>query len=331
MAIGASYFGNRILRHVAADMDALAADGFTGVLHTVSENDLAHYREQMRRIVEVSHDAGLEVQLGPWGLAGVFGGEAESAWVMRNPERVQELDDGTRVGAGCLSDPALRAFVRSWAEAAVEMGADRVFWDEPHWAYPPHFGRSSERWACRCVHCRNAFAERFGHAMPTAWTEEVQAFREAMLVDFVNEMVAEVDRLGATSTVCLLPLTSGPLGLADWDPVAAAPGLSTLATDPYWKAFDRPVVPFVSECSARVRELAATHDLTPQIWIQGFGLGPDDAHDIEAAVATARQEGITDLWTWGFEACGHLTGLGTRDPERVWSTLRGALTARPDA
>ena len=29
MSVGTSYFGNRILRHVAADMEGLAADGFT--------------------------------------------------------------------------------------------------------------------------------------------------------------------------------------------------------------------------------------------------------------------------------------------------------------
>ena len=45
MAIGVSYFGNRILRHVAADMDDLVRAGFTGVLHTMSENDLAYYRD----------------------------------------------------------------------------------------------------------------------------------------------------------------------------------------------------------------------------------------------------------------------------------------------
>jgi len=58
MSIGTSYFGNRVLRHVAADMEGLAADGFTGVLHTYSENDLAYYRESMGRVVEASHAAG---------------------------------------------------------------------------------------------------------------------------------------------------------------------------------------------------------------------------------------------------------------------------------
>jgi len=51
MPIGVSYFGNRILRHAAADMDDLAARGFTGVLHTMSENDLAYYRETIGRLV----------------------------------------------------------------------------------------------------------------------------------------------------------------------------------------------------------------------------------------------------------------------------------------
>ena len=55
---GVAYFGNRILRHVAADMEGLAADGFTGVLHTYTENDLAYYRQSMGRIVQASHDAG---------------------------------------------------------------------------------------------------------------------------------------------------------------------------------------------------------------------------------------------------------------------------------
>jgi hypothetical protein len=74
MPIGVSYFGNRILRHAAADMDDLAARGFTGVLHTMSENDLTYYRDTIGRLVEMSHAAGLFVQVGPWGLGRTFGG-----------------------------------------------------------------------------------------------------------------------------------------------------------------------------------------------------------------------------------------------------------------
>ena len=39
---GVSYFGVRILRHVRRDLADIAARGYTAVLHTFSENDLAY-------------------------------------------------------------------------------------------------------------------------------------------------------------------------------------------------------------------------------------------------------------------------------------------------
>src|SRR5205823_3819251 len=240
MSIGVSYFGNRILRHVAADMDDLAARGFTGVLHTMSENDLTYYRDTIGKMVEISHAAGLFVQVGPWGVGRTFGGEAESLFVANHPHVGQVLDSGRPVAAGCLNSEAYR------------------------------------------------------------------------------ELTAYVAGLGASSTVCLLPHTTGSLGLADWSAVARLPGVATLATDPYWKAFDEPVIPFVTEFSERVAQQAAAAGIEAQIWIQGFRLGPEDADDIHAAVAAARAAGVEDLWTWGYEACGHMSYLGTRDPEAVW-------------
>ncbi|HET7480341.1 MAG TPA: hypothetical protein VFJ72_12570 [Rubrobacteraceae bacterium] len=307
-------------------MDDLAERGFTGVLHTFSENDLYYYRDQMRRIVEVSHAAGLEVQINPWAVGHAFGGESESLFTASHPEVGQIFDDVTPVGAACPNHPAFRAFVRSWADAAIETGADRVFWDEPHWADPSRFGVSTDRWACRCERCRGAFFEQYGERMPHEMTPEVAAFREASLVGFVRELVAHVETRGSRSTVCLLPLTEGPLGLSDWSEVARMPGLDTLATDPYWKTFGHPARDFVGGFASRVRDLGAEHGVSAQVWIQGFGLGPEDGDDLHAAVQAARSAGVEDLWTWGYEACGHMTHLGTREPERVWATLTEALT-----
>jgi N-acetylmuramic acid 6-phosphate etherase len=328
MPIGASYFGNRILRHVAADMDDLAARGFTGVLHTMSENDLTYYRDTLGRIVEISHAAGLFVQVGPWGLGRTFGGEAESLFVANHPHVGQVLDSGRPVAAGCLNSEAYREFVRTWAAAAVETGADRIFWDEPHWAHPAHFDEPPERWGCRCPRCVQRWCDDTGDDdMPTELTAEVRTFRERCLVEFLGELTAYVAGLGGRSTVCLLPHTSGSLGVADWSAVARLPGVATLATDPYWQAFGEPVVPFVTEFSERVAQQAGAAGIEPQIWIQGFHLGPEDAGDIHAAVAAARAAGVDDLWTWGYEACGHMSYLGTRDPERVWEILCDALTS----
>jgi N-acetylmuramic acid 6-phosphate etherase len=327
MPIGVSYFGNRILRHAAADMDDLAARGFTGVLHTMSENDLTYYRDTIGRLVEISHAAGLFVQVGPWGVGRTFGGEAESLFVANHPHVGQVLDSGRSVAAGCLNSAAYREFVRSWAAAAVETGADRIFWDEPHWAHPAHFDEPLERWGCRCDRCVRRWCDETGDDdMPAELTADVRVFRERCLVEFLGELTAYVASLGGCSTVCLLPHTSGSLGVADWSAIARLPGLATLATDPYWKAFNEPVSPFVTEFSERVAQQAAAAGVESQIWIQGFRLGPEDADDIHAAVAAARAAGVDDLWTWGYEACGHMSYLGTKDPDRVWEILCAALT-----
>ena len=78
-----------------------------------------------------------------------------------------------------------------------------------------------------------------------------------------------------------------------------------------------------------MRDLGEVHGVNAEIWNQGFGLGPEDADDVRAAVEAARRAGVTELWTWGYEACGHMTHLGTREPERVWEVLTEALAAGP--
>ena len=295
------------------------------MLHTFSENDLAYYRETMARIVEASHAAGLEVQIAPWGVCQMFGGEAESRFTARHPEVGQVLESGRETPSGCPNNPRVRAFLREWADAAVETGADRVFWDEPHWVHPEHFGLPAEHWGCRCEVCRRLYRERDGGEMPTELTEDVLAFRESSMVDFLGELVAHVSAQGARTTVCLLPLTGGVHGISDWSRVAGLPGLDTLATDPYWKVFGEPVEPFVSEYARRLRELGERHGVGAQLWIQGFGLDPADAEDVATAVRVARDQAIDDLWTWSYEAGGHMSSLGGSDPDVVWEVLSGAL------
>jgi N-acetylmuramic acid 6-phosphate etherase len=317
---GVSYFGVRILRHVRRDLEDIAARGYTSVLHTFSENDLAYYRGTMADIVAASHDLGLEVQMCPWGLGRTFGGEAESRWVTMHPDACQVLDDGRRVAAGCLNQPDYRAFCKEWADAALEAGTDYVFWDEPHWTVPEHVGIDDpERWACCCDVCRE-----LAGATPT------QAFREASLVDFLREMTGHVASRGGRNTVCLLPLTEGSHGISDWDAVAALPGLDVFATDPYWKNFDEPADAFVGRFARLLAETAARHGVRPQLWVPSFGLTREDIPDLEGAIAAARTAGIDDVWTWGYEACGHMTHLATPDSPVVWEAVTRELTGTVD-
>ena len=320
---GCSYFGVRIVRHVRRDMADLAARGYTGVLHTFSENDLAYYRGTFAEIVAASHDAGLHVQVSPWGLGRTFGGEAESRWVAFHPEECQVLDDGRRVAAACLNSPAYRAFCKEWAAAALDAGVDDIFWDEPAWVVPWHVGVDDDaRWTCRCAHC----AERFGAAVPGELTPEVRAFREASVADFLREVVAFVSAAGGANTICLLPATAGTQGISDWNTVASLPGLTTFATDPYWKHWNEPAGPFVQRFARLLRETCDRHGVRAQLWVPSFGLTREEIPELEAAIAAARREGVDDLWTWGYEACGHMTHLATPDSPLVWEAVTDALT-----
>jgi N-acetylmuramic acid 6-phosphate etherase len=325
---GVSYFGVRMPRHARRDLEDIAARGYTAVLHTFSENDLAYYRGTMAEIVAASHALGLEVQMCPWGVGRTFGGEAESRWVTFHPEACQMLDDGRRVATGCLNNPAYRAFCKEWADAALAAGTDYVFWDEPHWTVPEHVGvDDSERWACVCQIC----AELSGLDLSRGLTPEVQQFRERSVVDFLGEVMAHVAARGGKNTICLLPLTEGAHGVSDWDSVAALPHLSVLATDPYWKNFDESAESFVGRFARLLAETTARNDVEAQMWLPSFGLTRADIPDLEAAVRATRAAGVDDVWTWGYEACAHMTHLATPDSPLVWEAVTAALTGAAPA
>jgi hypothetical protein len=220
------------------------------------------------------------------------------------------LDDGRRVAAACLNSAAYRGFCKEWADWVLECGVDAVFWDEPAWVVPADVGVDDPaRWSCCCDRCAGRL-------------------REESVVDFLRELVSHVASRGGASTVCLLPATEGAQGLADWDAVAALPGLATLATDPYWRHWDAAAEPFVRRFARLLRETADGRGVGAQLWVPSFGLGRDDVPDLEAAIAAAREEGVDDLWTWGYEACAHMTHLATPDSALVWEAVSSALTGR---
>lgn len=325
MRVMTSYFGNRIVRHVASDMRRLARNGFTAVLHTFSEFDLAFHRGTLREIVAATHEAGLRAEVNPWGVGKVFGGEPFSNFAAQHFfDACQVLDDDRPGPYACPNSPLFRAFMHEWIEAAVEAGVDGLFWDEPHFHHPGFLGGRPGRWGCRCGHCRALFEQRHGHPMPIEETDEVKAFKARSLVEFVEELTRKTAEAGRANTVYLPAHISSAEVDEHWKPYARLAEVSVLATGPYWSWFKRPIE-IVTEYSDALMSLCRATGREPQIWIQCCKLPRGREPEIAEAVERALAAGIRNLAVWGFEGCGHETWIACEDPPRAWKCAVNAL------
>jgi len=320
MRIGTSYFGNRIVRHVAEDMRQLARQGFNLVVHTMSEYDLTFHEGQMRDIVAASHDAGLEVYLDPWGVGNVFGGEPFSNFVAQNFfDGCQVLDDGGPGAFACPNNPLFHAFMKKWTEAALVTGADVVFWDEPHFHNPLFLGGRPGRWGCRCRFCQAKYDESRGRPMPSEETDDVKTFKMDMLREFLEMLTGWVASEGKRNALCLAPHEAPDHVEERWMRFADLPDIEVVGTDPYWMWNKQPVE-IVAAYSRAMRRMCEAVGKQPQIWIQVCRIVAGREGEIARAIELAAGQGIRNLAAWGFEGCAHESWLRCDDPEKAWST-----------
>lgn len=325
MKLGCSYFGNRILRHVAQDMKTLANQGFNFIVHTFSEFDLMFHRGNMRDIVSVTHDAGHEAHLDPWGIGNVFGGEPFSNFAAQNIfTGCQELDDGKPAPFACPNNPLFRDYMKDWIVAVAESGADLVFWDEPHFHNPSFLGGRPGRWGCRCSFCQKLYEESRGASMPEQETEDVKAFKRECLREFVGKLTQWAWEAGLKNALCVPPHL-GPSEVREhWSLYTDIPHLSILGTDPYWMWQKKPV-DMVGEYAVALKDLCDETGLEPQIWIQTCKIVKGREAEIARAVELATEAGINNLAAWAFEGCAHESWLKCDDPEKSWKTLVDAF------
>ncbi len=319
---GASYFGSRFIDHVARDMTAMAAAGFTYVVHTMSEFDLEFYSPRtMTEVVKCSRDAGLEVLLDPWGVGNTFGGEPYSRWVSEYPEACQVDNHGRRLPALCFAHPIFAEKIRQWLDTALSTGTDGIFWDEPHFRAENWHNEQPETWSCRCETCRKKFLDSTGEGMPKEVTESVAGFRTGLVAEFLEPFLADVRSASCTNTICLLPFEDFRGGIGDWKRIASMPDVDTISTDPYWIAFEQPRNGFFIDTVRRLVTLARDYEIDAQLWLQAFKLPAGTERDIVEGLEQAVEHGIEDAAFWGYGACAHMDGLACENPRAAWETI----------
>ncbi|MCD6386678.1 hypothetical protein J7M23_13005, partial [Candidatus Sumerlaeota bacterium] len=317
------YFGNRIQRYVQQDMHSLREMGATYVLHTFSENDFHFFRGTMKEIVKISHDEGLAVYIDPWGVGKVFGGEAFTEFALRNPHVQQIVNDGKPAPMACPNQPEFRQFMKDWIDAAVETGADVLFWDEPHFYLSDWMGGRPGTWGCYCPACQELFRQRFNRDIPKENNEELERFRQDSLRDFLEEMIVYTHTLGRKNAICVLPQKEKLPDKSLWESFASISGLNIFGTDPYWYFAEKDPQDFVSNYSRLVMEICQKHKkLQAQIWIQAFKLPAGREDEIEIAFDAAVNAGIRNIAVWAFEACACMSYIRAERPEVAWDVVK---------
>lgn len=323
-----AYHGNRYIDHFRRDLEEIADHGFTGIVHCATEADLEWGMGRLGELFAATRDAGLECWADPWGVGGVFGGEAHSGFLGRHPDALQRASDGRALPHACLRQPSFLEFVERWVDAIANAGAQAIFWDEPHVGNP-----GAGAWACACAECTDALETE---AAPPEITEEVLDFRVATALGFLRHVSTHAARVGLRSSVCLYPV--GPdrarlLGLPPIEDVAALETVDDVAVDPYpvfvvfqgrgYDDFDAERL--VGRWADRLLAISRDHGVSVHIWVQGFALPTGYEHLVEECARVARAHGVHDLAFWSYRASENTSQIAPGDPAAVWGAARRAF------
>lgn len=334
---GVSYFGNRIPGHyVTHDLPEIAAAGCTYVLHTFSEEDVRHYGGSVRTMVEATREAGLEAWVDPWGVGGLFAGEALSAFLVEHPEAWQVSASGAQVPAACPNHPATRALLDAWLDAALALKPDGIFWDDPRWwVAPPD---TPAAWTCRCAQCQERYRAWAGGPMPATLTPQVAAFRQDSVGGLIGELAARAKAASARNAFGLVPFLDAAHTFVDWEKVAALPGVDVVALSPFPRLFGGGGSAYVRRWCERLVALCQAHDKEPMVWLQTFRVPAGAEEELRAAAQAAYEAGVRNVAAWGFRGCAHMASLRCERPDVMWRVTgetfralragRHAITAR---
>jgi hypothetical protein len=322
MQFGLSYFGVRNPQHMAHDLDDMVRLGFDYVVLTFSENDHRFYRATMAEAVRSAHQRGLRAYIDPWGVCGIFGGEAftdRGAWDLDGQQR---RSDGRPLPLLCPNSVEVRTYLRQWIGTVAEtLRADAIFWDEPHFYIPYGASREQGLWGCCCARCQERFQTTYQAPWPATETAEVRQSKQAAIAELLHEVTAIAAGYGLGNIVCVLPEHDHLDGLqAKFDRFAANPHLDVLATDPYPIIHGREIATTQVFCEA-LRRSCQQFGKAAQMWLQGFRIPAGYESALSEEMRLMVRQGIDDLAIWSYLATAYMSSHTCADSARVWEVF----------
>ena len=316
---GVSYFGVRNPQHFQRDLDDIARLGFTYIVFTFSENDHRFYQGSVAACVRLTQERGLRAYVDPWGVGGMFGGEAfteRGAWDLEGQQR---RSDGRPLPLLCPNSDAARTYLSRWIDTVADvLHADAIFWDEPHFYLPFGEARAQGLWACCCARCKARFTAAYGEPFPGVETPEVRRAKQAAIADLLGEVTTAAGEKGLRNIVCLLtdPDTLDDLE-SKWQPYAAMAHIDVLAADPYPLFYGRDVATTRVFCDV-LQRLGERYGKATQMWVQGFRVAPGMEPLLGQEMRLMAACGMRDIALWSYLATAYMSSHACARSEQVW-------------
>jgi hypothetical protein len=321
---GIAYHGNRILKHVEEDMRDCIAHHINLVVHMLSHNDWDRHRHIMREIVALTEGLGLEVWLDNWGLGGPPGDKSHFLAYYPGSHQIYNTGEMDPVRA-CLNSPDFRRFTRDWIDLVVEVGGKTILWDEPHLVGMDIREGKPMVWSCRCETCQALFREQYGHAMPSAFDDEVAEFRLWTVVDYFTHVTGYSATKGLTNAVVVMLGAGHGINLSTIERVARIPTMDNVGSDPYWFGgrSDDPYG-YVYGATRQMLEVCQAYGKGHNLWIQGFGVPRGREEEIVLATDAAYDAGARTILAWGYRG-SESNDYRAECPELTWQLIGDAM------
>lgn len=301
-----------------------------GVYVPFTESDVLYGPKRVKACIDIAREVGLITVVDLWGLGNVFAsGAVPSLLALRHPELNCVDPAGQTLPKLCVCNDAARILVKNYVtDFITRFQPDGVFWDEPSWSLPSYLANSREEGdsGCRCEACRSRYREQFGEDMPDAPTEEVRAFHDTVMVDFLGDLCTHVKGLGdhLITATCVRPGDALPFKEA----VGRTPRLDIFGIDPYWRPdMDVSQKAYIEEHVGEAVRIARANGKLVEAWVCAYDIRDQHERDPYRAAKFAAAQDIDALNAWSYRdylSWAPVERENPGDPELVWKNLSQA-------
>jgi hypothetical protein len=269
----------------------------------MQENDFVHFQGKVKFTPAVARDHGIRPLALFWGALNLFGGGRSSQFLLEHPECFQVRRDGSHWKEGCYVNPLSVKHIQEMIYIAAEAGYEGYFVDEP-----------TPLRDCFCPSCTAKFDEWRQADLRTAPAEQVEAFRQRCVVEYVRTIsdYCKANHPQLETFCCLMPHDDSM-----WEATAQIASLDNLGTDIYWTNNDRDLAE-MPPIIQRMAEVAERYHKVHHEWLECWRVkaGREDRVRQQGEIMVRQQPDALYVWAWEGQ-------IGTREtcdnPELAWA------------